>query len=133
MSGRAASGPTAGAVGPVVDELLSTVMDSCSVAAGNPISIVDMGLVQDSHLDDDGTLVVVLRGTFPGCTMLPHFAEAAQRELSAAFDRVEIRLSTDTSWSPGDLAPEARAALERRRAAVPVDIIPWAHRRKVAS
>lgn len=108
---------------------LSTVLDSCSVAAGTPLSIVDMGLVQDSHLDGDGTLVITLRGTFPGCTMLPHFAEAAEQQLASEFDRVVVRLSSDTSWTPDALSVHAREVRARRRAAVPVDLVPWAHRR----
>lgn len=80
---------------------LATVYDPCSVAAGRPLSLVDMGLLVDVQLAA-GTLSVRFAVTFAGCTMAPHFLRAAEAELAKlpAVERVVATVDTAAVWSP---------------------------------
>ncbi len=61
---------------------LGRVHDPCSVAAGRPKSLIEMGLVLGWELDASGHLAVRFCVTMPMCTMAPHFTEAAKDELA---------------------------------------------------
>ncbi|AOL23841.1 Metal-sulfur cluster biosynthetic enzyme [Erythrobacter litoralis] len=78
---------------------LDRVKDPCSVASGRPTGLVEMGLVLGWEIEDR-TLRVTFCVTFPGCTMAPHFIEAAREALEQfdEFDRVETRVDTDHIW-----------------------------------
>jgi metal-sulfur cluster biosynthetic enzyme len=80
---------------------LNQVMDPCSVAAGRPTSVLAMGLVPGWTRDGD-TLHIRFGVTFAGCTMAPHFVEAARAALLAlpGIARVEARVDTDFVWEP---------------------------------
>ncbi|MEQ5787198.1 DUF59 domain-containing protein [Erythrobacter sp. NFXS35] len=89
----------------VIDEpiraVLGKIHDPCSIAAGRPVSVLDMGLVRGWTLDG-GTLTVTFCVTFAGCTMAPHFAQAAAQELALieGVARVETVIDTDFVWTP---------------------------------
>jgi metal-sulfur cluster biosynthetic enzyme len=85
-----------------VEEALGRVYDPCSVAAGKPKSLIDMGLVLDWSRPRPGALKVDLCVTFTGCTMAPHFVEAARRELLKieGVETVEIDVDTNFFWTP---------------------------------
>lgn len=91
--------------GPVSDEAIRAVLgrihDPCSIAAGRPVSVLDMGLVRGWVLDD-GVLTVTFCVTFAGCTMAPHFAQAAADDLAKlpGVARVETVIDTDFVWVP---------------------------------
>ncbi|HEX8555302.1 MAG TPA: hypothetical protein VF695_11390, partial [Sphingomonas sp.] len=55
--------------------VLSRIHDPCSIAAGRPTSVLDLGLVLGWSLES-GVLTVRFCVTFPGCTMAPHFTQA---------------------------------------------------------
>jgi metal-sulfur cluster biosynthetic enzyme len=80
---------------------LSCVYDPCSIAAGRPMSLIDMGLVTDWTFDD-GVLRVTFCVTFVGCTMAPHFVEAARAELAKVkgVRIVETHVDTEHVWMP---------------------------------
>ncbi len=81
--------------------VLSRIHDPCSVAAGRPVSVLDMGLVRGWALEE-GTLIVTFCVTFAGCTMAPHFAQAAADDLAKlpGVARVETVIDTDFVWTP---------------------------------
>ncbi len=87
---------------------LADVYDPCSVAAGRPLSLVDMGLFLDARLDA-GTLHVRFAVTFAGCTMAPHFLRAAETELARlpGVERVAAVVDTTHVWSPPPLPAPA--------------------------
>ena len=91
-----------------VEEALGRVHDPCSVAAGRPKSLIEMGLVLDWRWTAPGALRVELCVTFTGCTMAPHFVEAARRELSrmAGVETVELDVDTNFFWTPDRMAPD---------------------------
>ncbi len=84
---------------------LAGVHDPCSVAAGRPLSLVDMGLLRSWCLDE-GTLSVTFAVTFAGCTMAPHFLRAAEAELARlpGVQRVRATVDAGFAWTP-DLMP----------------------------
>ncbi len=84
-----------------IRDVLRRIYDPCSVAAGRSVSLLDMGLVRGWELQD-GTLKVVFCVTFAGCTMAPHFTEAAALDLLtiASIDHVETIVDTDFIWTP---------------------------------
>lgn len=91
--------------------VLGRIHDPCSVAAGRPVSVLDMGLVRGWTLDAEGTLTVTFCVTFAGCTMAPHFAQAAERDLARlpGVARVATVIDTDFVWTPELMqAPPAR-------------------------
>jgi len=88
----------------IIAAILDDIHDPCSIAAGRPISVRAMGLVRGWRLDA-GILTVTFAVTFPGCTMAPHFTEAARVALGAlpGIDRVETIVDTDYVWTPTDM------------------------------
>ena len=48
---------------------LELIEDPCSISAGVPLSIRDMGLVEDVNLSPKGDVSIVLRLSSPGCLM----------------------------------------------------------------
>ena len=101
---------------------LDEVRDPCSVAAGVPAGIVEMGLVRSLEVTESrgGAEVRVAIGvTEPTCLMGPSFASGARERLAAVpgVARVHVELSHELDWSPDDMTPEYRVRLiEHRRA-----------------
>ena len=91
-----------------VEEALGRVHDPCSVAAGRPKNLIEMGLVLGWTWDGPGALRVDLCVTFAGCTMAPHFVEAARRELLRMEGVRTVALDVDTNffWTPERMAAE---------------------------
>ena len=60
-----------------------------------------MGLVLDARLEGS-TLHITFCVTFAGCTMAPHFVEAARVELAKieGVEAVVTRVDTDHVWQP---------------------------------
>jgi metal-sulfur cluster biosynthetic enzyme len=82
-----------------IEAELDRIKDPCSVASGRPAGLVEMGLVLGWEIEGR-TLSVTFCVTFPGCTMAPHFTEAAREALAGfpEFDRVEVCVDTDHVW-----------------------------------
>ncbi len=101
----------------VIDEAavrsaLDSVVDPCSVAAGAPAGLAELGIVRDVALtrEADGCRVRVLLGlTDPTCMMGPAFMESAREAVLglAGVTSVEVAFDSDsTAWSPQDMAPD---------------------------
>lgn len=98
---------------------LHQVCDPCSIAAQAPVSILDMGLVRDWNVDDEGNLVVRMALTSPSCTMGPHMVRGAEELLSAIPGLKSARVDVDPTffWTPDQLTANGRSVLDGRRAA----------------
>lgn len=81
------------------------IHDPCSIAAGRPISIADMGLVRAAELRD-GVLTITFGVTWAGCTMAPHFTQAARAACAKlpGVRRVEAVVDTVADWAPPPLS-----------------------------
>ncbi len=93
------------AIDEAIRSALDQVLDPCSVAAGRPLSLLAMGLVPGWEMR--GTTLHIRFGvTFAGCTMAPHFMEAAHALLLAidGVDAVEAFVDTGFVWAPERIA-----------------------------
>lgn len=113
-------------------ELLNQVVDPCSVAAGLPAGLVDMGLVVDVDVTGpelERTVEVVLTITEPGCLMAVPFVERAREVLSTAEGVASVDVSVDLHrmWTPEDMSADYQAALADKRAnsrlALPLTVV----------
>ena len=82
-----------------------------------PISIVDLGLVEEVDVTDDEVRIRLVT-TFMACPGRRQIAAGAQervRDLLVRHDqedtRLEVEFDTSLSWSPERLSPRGRAAL----------------------
>ncbi len=90
-----------GEVNERIAETLDCIHDPCSIAAGRPTGLMQMGLVLGWQAK--GRVLHVTFGvTFAGCTMAPHFTEAARAALLdlPEFDEVETVVDTSHIWTP---------------------------------
>jgi metal-sulfur cluster biosynthetic enzyme len=95
---------------------LRRVVDPCSIAAGTPINLVEMGLVKDVAVDD-GTARVVLRVTSPICWQAANIIAAVEEGIGAipGIRSVTCTIDAGCDWMPSMMAPDAQARLRRLR------------------
>jgi metal-sulfur cluster biosynthetic enzyme len=106
-----------------IEALLDEVVDPCSVAAGAPAGLVEMGLIRELEVSrgEEGLEVrVVVRVTHPSCMMAPVFLARVQNVVheQPEVTRIDASLDTGFDWTPNDMSPEYRERLSRHRAAV---------------
>ncbi len=100
-----------------VETALRRVHDPCSIAAGCPVSIVDMGLVRDWELDEQGTLFVTMCVTSKSCMMAPHFTRAAEDELRRLNGVTDVRIDIDPGvfWTTDMMTEAGQRAINENR------------------
>ncbi len=113
---------------------LNEIVDPCSVVAGAPAGIDEMGLIRALSVNEapGGVAIEVRIGvTEPGCMMGASFAIKARERLEAlaGVAAVDVQLDHAADWEPADIDPayakrlaSARAARRRRRSASPTRI-----------
>ncbi|MFI5801078.1 metal-sulfur cluster assembly factor [Streptomyces sp. NPDC051677] len=105
-----------------VRDVLNGITDPCSITAGVPAGMDDMGLISDIQVRDDsagGQRVSVKFGlTDPTCMLLGSFANEARERLAAlpGVTGVDVSLDHDMEWTPDMLAPHYRQRLAEHRA-----------------
>lgn len=89
-----------------VEDALNQVYDPCSVAAGHPLGLIDMGLVTNIAVTD-GNVGITLRVTFAGCMMMPNLAGAAEDVVAAlpGVNHVDVDVDMNMTWTPADMKP----------------------------
>ena len=94
---------------------LEQVLDPCSCFTQEPVSIVDLGLVEDVTVCGAVARVAILP-TSPGCTYLPYIEQDVERRAGAVagIERVEVSTVTDEIWTRERMDDEVREA--RRQA-----------------
>jgi metal-sulfur cluster biosynthetic enzyme len=90
---------------------LNEIKDPCSLAAGTPFGLEEMGLVDSVDISDGGEVLVKLRLTSPFCHMIGYFKVEAQRRLLALPGVSEVALEADNGldWSPARISSAAQA------------------------
>lgn len=76
------------------------------------LDVVSLGLVYDVR-DEDGTIVIEMTLTTPGCPAsetLPEMARAAIAESAENPGAIDVRIVWDPPWSPALIDEEAAAA-----------------------
>lgn len=101
---------------------LDRITDPCSVAAGAPAGLVEMGLVRNltvTPAPDGAEVRLTIAVTEPGCLMGAAFAAQARDRLSALAEigAVLVDIDHDADWLPSDLTPAYRLRLAEVRAA----------------
>jgi len=79
-----------------------------------PVSIVDLGLVYDVSLENDGKKVnVKLTLTVPGCMMGPTIAEEARDRVLAlkGVEEVNVEIVWEPPWHQSMISPEGKKIL----------------------
>jgi len=78
-----------------------------------PISIVDLGIVEKVHVNENGAVAVTLRPTFSGCPALEiiekNVKNTLREELGLA--DIEVKWALDGKWSSEMITPEGKMAL----------------------
>lgn len=97
-----------------IGEAMNTIKDPCSLAAGTPLGLDEMGLVKDVAISPDGKVTISLRLTSPFCHMIGFFKSEAVRLVAALPGVSEVELVADNGldWSPSLISP---AAAQRRQ------------------
>lgn len=120
-----------------VQQALTRVFDPCSVAANAPLNVVEMGLITQCELDDDGVVRILVSATSPSCILIGSIMKGVVDEVSAVdgVSEVDAQLDTDTFWTPELMTEEGRAKLDARRQGsldrVPLRPQQWRERRPV--
>ena len=101
---------------------LNEIVDPCSVAAGEPAGLADMGLVRRIEVcpgQEGAHVEVVLALTEPTCLMGFPFVRSARERVAAlpGVEAVEVSLDPDFEWTPSEMSPEYAERLARRRRA----------------
>ncbi|GAA3571743.1 hypothetical protein GCM10022222_64900 [Amycolatopsis ultiminotia] len=114
-----------------IEDALSRVDDPCSIAAKAPMSVRDMGLVRQWHLDWDGTVVITISPTAPSCILMSSIADGIEDRVAEVdgVEAVRVEVDTATMWTPELMSEHGRRALDERRSAslrsVPVRPREW--------
>ena len=99
----------------LVRTALHRVVDPCSIAAGAPVSILEMGLLRGVSIDD-GRVTITLRLTNPFCFQ----AELIRARICAAVGQatghdVVVDVDPSDDWEPEMMSAGARARLRAIR------------------
>jgi metal-sulfur cluster biosynthetic enzyme len=95
---------------------LHEITDPCSAATKVPLSIVEMGMVENVELTS-GKVFVAFRMTSPLCHALPYFQMEVERVLAGipGIEDVECTFDHGANWQPGDMTVGAKMKLAERR------------------
>jgi metal-sulfur cluster biosynthetic enzyme len=102
-----------------VREALAGVVDPCSIATGIPLTLFEMGMVEDIAVAD-GWVTVTLVLTSPVCWQAGNIVHAVETSVGRVpgVASVACTVDHDAGWLPDQMDPGARLRL---RAARPVD------------
>jgi metal-sulfur cluster biosynthetic enzyme len=97
---------------------LELIEDPCSVSAGVPLSIREMGLVQDVQVSPNGDISIVLRLSSPGCLMGGfYFEPQITKRVNdiPGVSSISISFGDPLTWSEADISAEGRLRLDAAR------------------
>ena len=87
--------------------VLDEIKDPCSVGFGNPMGLVEMGLVRSVEISPGGDVSIGLRLTSPFCEMIGFFKHTALEKISELPSVGSVAIETDSGfdWSPEFMSP----------------------------
>lgn len=90
---------------------LDEIKDPCSLAAGTPMGLAEMGLVDAVEISETGAVLVKLRLTSPFCHMIGYFTKEVSRRIKAlpGVTAVDLQADNGLDWSPSRISPAATA------------------------
>ena len=95
---------------------LQEITDPCSAATNVPLSIVEMGMIENVEFES-GNVVIALRMTSPLCHALPYFQMEIERALAGipGIGTVTCTFDHGGNWQPDDMTVAAQRKLADRR------------------
>ncbi len=107
-----------GAVLDQVFERLSRITDPCSARNRTPLSLTEMGIVENVAVTDDGEVTVRLLLTDPSCVFFFDIARSIEEHLVGLGGVAAVKVESigDRWWEPDRMTPEVQARLARMRA-----------------
>jgi len=99
-------------------EALEQVVDPCSITAGAPISVVDMGMINDVAVDAQGGVDISMRATSAMCTMIAGIMAGVETQVGRVegVSEVRVKLTSGSLWTEAEMTDRGRRILEARRA-----------------
>lgn len=97
-----------------IDEQLNKVLDPCSCHTENPVSIIDLGLVEAVEVRSEGAIRIELVVTSPMCTYFTKMAEEIEERVLGVdgVRNVTVEKNTQQVWTPARMDDSER---DRRR------------------
>lgn len=76
------------------------------------LTLIDLGVLRDVDVSDDGAVVAAITPTYSGCPAMAAMRDDLMRELyEAGFADVRIRVALEPAWTSDWITPHGRAAL----------------------
>lgn len=99
---------------------LENAVDPCSFAAGRPMNLVEMGLVESVDIAETGEVTIRLSLTSPSCMMLGQIMDQIDKFVMPLLggDRPRVTFDDGLSWTPDRIRGAARQHREQRRQVV---------------
>jgi metal-sulfur cluster biosynthetic enzyme len=99
-----------------VHRALERVVDPCSIATGVPITLAEMGLVEDVTVTADQARIR-LRVTSPFCMHIGNMHERIRDVVAEVpgIEAVHVDVDDGMTWLPSMMAPEAQQRLRAVR------------------
>jgi metal-sulfur cluster biosynthetic enzyme len=96
---------------------LADVTDPCSVSAGAPLSVIDMGLVTGVDVDEKGIVRIGMRATSAMCTMIAGIMKVTEDRIAEVegVAGVAVTLGSGPIWTEADMTDRGRTILNARR------------------
>lgn len=78
-----------------------------------PLNIVDLGLVYDLQLSEDGQVYILMTLTAPGCPVGEIIAQEIRDRVSMlpGVQEVKVEITFDPLWTPERISEDGKAAL----------------------
>lgn len=117
MSGQSTMSTAGGVRADEILAALENAVDPCSVAAGRPMNIVEMGLVDAVDIDDAGQVTISLSLTSPSCMMLGQIMDQIDKYVAPVLGGQRPKLTFDDgmNWTPDRISGAAREHREQRQ------------------
>lgn len=76
------------------------------------LTLLDLGVLRDVEVTDNGAVVVAITPTYSGCPAMAAMRDDLLRALqSAGFDDARVRVALEPAWTTDWITPGGRAAL----------------------
>ena len=84
------------------------------------VSLVDLGVITDIRIDDDGNPYVEMTPTFAGCPAMDYMRREVVEKLRAiGFEHPEVVMNLRVPWTTNRLTDQGRAGLRKHGLAPP--------------
>lgn len=99
-----------------IGRALDAVKDPCSVAAGTPLGLGEMGLIDNVEMGIEGAVSVRVKLTSPSCVLLGYFKSEIQAHVGAVdgVTSVEVSFDAGLDWEPDMMSASVSVGRKER-------------------